>query len=68
MEKSEPNIIITVEGIPWEQLTEEHRQKIIRRNTDIVADIVTREVIRMAQEGSTTDEIRKFLKLDENFR
>ncbi len=56
--------IITVGGIPWEDLTDEHRGKIIKRNTDVAAEIVTREVIRMAEEGSTVEEISKFLGLD----
>lgn len=54
-------IIITVGGIPFNELTEEHKKKIIKRNTDIVADIVTREVIKMAEEGKSIHEIRKFL-------
>lgn len=56
--------IITVGGIPWENLTDEHRGKIIKRNTDVAAEIVTREVIRMAEEGSTVEEIGRFLRLD----
>lgn len=56
--------IITVGGIPWENLTDEHRGKIIKRNTDVAAEIVTREVIRMAEEGSTIEEIGRFLRLD----
>ncbi|MEY8415331.1 hypothetical protein AAK964_03450 [Tissierella praeacuta] len=56
--------IITVGGIPWENLTDEHRGKIIKRNTDIAAEIVTREVVRMAEEGTTIEEISRFLRLD----
>lgn len=56
--------IITVGGVPWENLTDEHREKIVKRNTNVVAEIVTREVIRMAEEGNTIEEISKFLKLD----
>lgn len=56
--------IITVGGVPWENLTDEHRGKIIKRNTDVAAEIVTREVIRMAEEGSTVEEIGRFLRLD----
>ncbi|WP_312906812.1 hypothetical protein [Tissierella praeacuta] len=56
--------IITVGGVPWENLTDEHREKVIKRNTDVAAEIVSREVIRMAEEGSTIDEISRFLGLD----
>lgn len=60
-----PGIIITVGGVPWENLTDDHKRKIIKRNTEIVSEIVTREVVRMAESGNTVEEIRKFLKLDE---
>ncbi|MCQ4921519.1 hypothetical protein NE686_00355 [Tissierella carlieri] len=59
-----PGIILTVGGVPWENLTDEHRGKIIKRNTEVVAEIVSRQVIRMAEEGSTIEEIGRFLKLD----
>lgn len=57
-------IIVTVEGVPFEELTEEHRRKIIERNTDIAAEIVTREVIKMAEEGKSVEEIKRFLRLE----
>lgn len=58
------NCYITVAGVPWEQLTEEHKRKIIQRNTDVAAKIVTNVVIQMAEEGRTIEEISKFLGLD----
>lgn len=64
MEVGKPGIIITVGGVPWDNLTDDHKRKIIKRNTDITSEIVTREVIKMAESGSTVEEIRKFLRLD----
>lgn len=58
------NCYITVAGVPWEQLTEEHKRKIIQRNTDVAARIVTNVVIKMAEEGRSVEEISKFLGLD----
>lgn len=58
-----PNIYITVAGVPWQDLTDDHRKKIIKRNTDAVAEIVTREVVSMAERGNTFEEIKEFLRL-----
>lgn len=57
-------IIVTVGGIPFNDLTEEHRRKIIKRNTDIAAEIVTKEAVKMAEEGKTVEEIKNFLGLE----
>lgn len=57
-------IKITVGGIPWEFLTDEHRQKIIKRNTDIASEIISREVTRMAENGKSIEEIKSFLRLE----
>ena len=57
-------VIITVGGVPFEELTEEHKQKIIKRNTDIAAEIVTREAVKMAKDGKSLEEIAEFLGLD----
>lgn len=56
--------IITVGGVPWENLTEDYRRRVIKRNTDVAAEIVTREVINMAEKGRSLDEIRLFLNLE----
>jgi len=58
-----PNIYITVAGVPWQDLTDDHRRKIIKRNTDVVAEIVTREVVSMAERGISLKEIKEFLKI-----
>lgn len=58
-----PNIYITVAGVPWQGLTDDHRRKIIKRNTDVVAEIVTREVVSMAERGISLKEIKEFLKI-----
>lgn len=58
------NCYITVAGVPWKELTEEHKRKIIQRNTDVAARIVTNVVIKMAEEGRSVEEISKFLGLD----
>ena len=61
-------VIITVCGVPFDELTDEHKQKIIKRNTDIAAEIVTREVVKMAKEGKSLEEIAKFLGLDKEVK
>lgn len=57
------NIKITVGGVPWESLTAEHKRRIIKRNTNLVAEIITKEVSKMAEEGKTINEIKQFLGL-----
>lgn len=57
-------VILTVGGVPFEELTEEHKRKIIERNTEVASEIVTREVVNMAKEGKSLEEISKFLGLD----
>lgn len=59
-----PGIVITVGGVPWEKLTDEHKEKVIKRNTDIAAEIFTREVARMAEENKGIEEISRFLGLE----
>lgn len=59
-------IKITVGGIPWEFLTDEHRQKIIKRNTDVASKIITNEIKRMIEKGKSINEIKQFLGLEVN--
>lgn len=58
----------TVGGVPWEELTEEERQKVKIRATDVVADIVTKHVQHMIDEGKSLEEIKKFLGLDDDYK
>ena len=59
-------IKITVGGIPWKFLTDEHRQKIIKRNTDVASKIITNEIKRMIEKGKSINEIKQFLGLEVN--
>ena len=58
----------TVGGVPWEDLTEEKRQAVRKKATDIAAGIVTKHVQSMIDEGKSLDEINKFLGLDNDYK
>lgn len=59
---------ITVGGIPWEELTEQDRERVRKGATDVVADMVTQQVQQMVDEGKSLEEIKKFLGLDKNYK
>lgn len=57
-------VIITVNGVPFKELTEDHQQKIIERNTDIAERIISGHVINMIEKGKSMEEIKDFLNLN----
>ncbi|ABR48545.1 hypothetical protein Amet_2391 [Alkaliphilus metalliredigens QYMF] len=55
---------ITVGGVPWEELTEDHQQRVKDFVTGHVRRIVSEEVNSMIEKGKSMEEIKRFLKIN----
>lgn len=61
--KPKKRVIVTVGGVPWDDLSKEEQREIIQRNTDVAERIISSVVVKMAKEGKSLEEIKKFLRL-----
>jgi len=52
---------ILVNGILFEELTKEHQERIVKRNTEVIERIVSSEVMKLISEGSSEGQIKDFL-------
>jgi len=55
---------ILVNGTLFSELTKEHQEKIIQRNTEIIERIVSSIVMKMINDGNSDGEIRDFLGIE----
>lgn len=54
-------VIITVNGVPFQQLSIEHQEKIIHRNTELTEKTISNQVMRMIKSGRSEKDIQEFL-------